>query len=112
MIHDFFKAKRPWSKYKDFILGYYVEPYIAKVATLKKPILIVDCFAGCGQFGDGQPGSPLIIASIVKKWYDKGYQVRGEFIEADLDLASVLRIEGEVDADAVPRRSQRIGPAR
>ena len=51
VTQDFFKAKRPWSKYKDFILGYYLEPYIPKVATLKKPILIVDCFAGCGRFG-------------------------------------------------------------
>ena len=83
MKDDFFKAKRPWSKYKDFILGYYLEPYIPKVATLKKPILVVDCFAGCGQFDDGEPGSPLIIASIIKKWHEKGYQVRGEFVEAD-----------------------------
>jgi three-Cys-motif partner protein len=94
VTHDFFKAKRPWSKYKDFILGYYLEPYIPKVATLKKPILIVDCFAGCGQFDDGEPGSLLIIASIIKKWHDKGYQVRGEFIEADEEnygkLAQVL----------------------
>lgn len=94
MTHEFFKAKRPWSKYKDFILGYYLEPYIPKVAKLKKPILIVDCFAGCGQFDDGEPGSPLIIASIIKKWHDKGCQVRGEFIEADPEnyqkLAQVL----------------------
>jgi three-Cys-motif partner protein len=83
VTQDFFKAKRPWSKYKDFILGYYLEPYIPKVATLKKPILVVDCFAGCGRFGDGEPGSPLIIAPIIKKWRDKGLAVSGEFIEAD-----------------------------
>jgi three-Cys-motif partner protein len=83
VTQDFFKAKRSWSKYKDFILGYYLEPYIPKVATLKKPILIVDCFAGCGRFGDGQPGSPLIIAPVIKKWRDKGVPVSGEFIEAD-----------------------------
>src|ERR1700683_3193361 len=82
VTNDFFEAKRPWSKYKDFILGYYLDPYIPKVATLKKPILIVDCFAGCGRFGDGEPGSPLIIAPIIKKWRDKGISVSGEFIEA------------------------------
>jgi len=82
MIDDFFKSKRTWSKYKDFILGYYLEPYIPKVARLKRPILIVDCFAGCGRFDDGEPGSPLIIAPIIKKWRDKGVNVRGEFIEA------------------------------
>jgi three-Cys-motif partner protein len=82
-MSDFFEAKRDWSRYKDFILGYYLEPYVPKVNTLKKPILVVDCFAGRGEFGDGQPGSPLIIASTVKKWRDKGVPVRGVFIEAD-----------------------------
>src|SRR5438046_1653581 len=85
VTHNFFGVKRPWSKYKDFILSYYLDPYIPKVATLKKPILIVDCFAGCGQFGDGEPGSPLIISPLVKKWRDKGVDVRAEFIEADAD---------------------------
>ena len=83
MTVDFFKAKRSWSRYKDLILGYYLDPYIPKVATLKKPILIVDCFAGCGRFADGEPGSPLIISSIIRKWRDKGINVAGEFIEAD-----------------------------
>lgn len=91
MTHDFFKAKRSWSKYKDFILNYYLEPYIPKVATLKKPILIVDCFAGCGKFEDGEHGSPLIIASIIRKWRAKGVNVSGEFIEADQENFERLR---------------------
>src|SRR6187551_3735911 len=83
MPHEFFRAKRPWSRYKDSILNHYLDPYIPKVATLRKPILIVDCFAGCGRFGDGEPGSPLIIAPLIKKWRDnKGIQITGEFIEA------------------------------
>ena len=82
-MSDFFEAKRDWSRYKDFILGYYLEPYVPKVNTLKKPILVVDCFAGRGEFGDGQPGSPLIIATTVRKWRDKGMPIRGIFIEAD-----------------------------
>lgn len=86
MTGDFFRAKRPWSKYKDFILGYYLEPYIPKVARLQKPIIIVDCFAGRGKFDDGEPGSPLIIAPLVKKWHDeKGIRISAEFIEADQD---------------------------
>ena len=83
MKGDFFKAKRPWSRYKDFILSYYLEPYIPKVAKLNKPILIVDCCAGRGKFEDGEPGSPLIISSIIRKWRAKGIEVAGEFIEAD-----------------------------
>ena len=94
-MNDFFGKKRDWSRYKDFILGYYLEPYIPKVNTLKRPILVVDCFAGRGEFGDGQPGSPVIIASTVKKWRAKGVPIRGLFIEADPDnyrhLAEVSR---------------------
>ena len=33
---DFFAKKRDWSRHKDFILGYYLEPYIPKVNTLKR----------------------------------------------------------------------------
>jgi three-Cys-motif partner protein len=85
VTQEFFKSKRPWSRYKDSILRFYLDPYIPKVASLKKPILIVDCFAGCGTFGDGEPGSPLIISPLVKKWREKGVDVRAEFIEADAD---------------------------
>ena len=84
-MSDFFGKKRDWSRYKDFILAYYLEPYIPKVNTLKRPILVVDCFAGRGEFGDGQPGSPVIIASAIEKWRAKGVPIRGLFIEADPD---------------------------
>src|SRR5215207_4821865 len=80
---DFFAKKRDWSRYKDFILGYYLEPYIPKVNTLKKPILVVDCFAGRGVFDDGQPGSPVIIGSAIEKWRARGVPIRGLFIESD-----------------------------
>jgi three-Cys-motif partner protein len=82
-IGKFFEKKRPWSRVKDSILGYYLEPYTAKLSRLGKPIVIVDCFAGAGTFGDGEPGSPLIIAPIVKKYRDKGTNIRAELIEAD-----------------------------
>jgi three-Cys-motif partner protein len=84
-VSDFFEKKRDWSRYKDFILEYYLEPYIPKVNTLKRPILVVDGFAGRGEFDDGQPGSPVIIASAVEKWRAKGVPVRGLFIEADAE---------------------------
>lgn len=52
-MSDFFGKKKDWSRYKDFILSYYLEPYIPKVNKLNRPILVVDCFAGRGEFGDG-----------------------------------------------------------
>ena len=90
MVSDFFRVKRPWSRYKDYLLESYLEPYIPKVAQLKRPILIVDCFAGRGQFEDGEKGSPLIIAEAIKKWRETGKNVWGEFIEADPDNYQAL----------------------
>ena len=66
-VYDFFKRKRDWSKYKDLILDYYLGPYLQIVKQIRKPILVVDCFAGPGRFDDGQSGSPLIIAKHLQK---------------------------------------------
>lgn len=84
MPDDFFARKRPWSKHKDLILGYYLEPYIPKVVKLRRPVLIVDCFAGRGQFDDGEPGSPLIIANAIQRWREKlpTANIHGLFIES------------------------------
>lgn len=91
MVRDFFEEKRDWSAYKDLILEYYLDPYIAKVAHLRKPILIVDCCAGRGKFADGKPGSPLIIAEAIKKWRSKDVNVNGLYIEDDAGNYGALR---------------------
>jgi three-Cys-motif partner protein len=93
VIADFFATKRPWSRYKDAILRYYLEPYIPKVAKLRKPILVVDGFAGRGQFGDGEPGSPLIICNTVQSWRARGKHISVELIEADaITLAQLEQV--------------------
>lgn len=83
MDGNFFAKKRPWSRYKDYLLENYLDPYLAKVSALKRPILIVDCFAGRGRIDDGESGSPLIIAEAISRWRLKGNQIKGHFIEAD-----------------------------
>lgn len=65
MTNDFFKEKKEWSKIKDDILWWYLEPYITKILATRRPLLIVDCFAGKGKFDDGNDGSPLIILKNV-----------------------------------------------
>lgn len=67
---DFFKEKKDWSIIKDNILGWYLSPYLSKLVYTKKPILIVDCFAGKGKFDSGENGSPLIICEKVKSNLD------------------------------------------
>jgi len=80
---DFFREKKPWSRYKDLILDYYLEPYWAKVSRLRRPILVVDCFAGPGKFDDGEPGSPLIISNRLEPVQERGTEVLAFYIEKD-----------------------------
>ncbi len=82
-IVRFFSKKRSWSNYKDGILDYYLEPYLVKVSKLQRPILIVDCFAGPGKFGDGSLGSPLIISNRLAEISKRNIQVHGYFIESN-----------------------------
>jgi len=89
-VKDFFINKNEWSKYKDLILGYYLGPYLAKIATLNRPIAVVDCFAGPGLFGDGEIGSPLIIGQKLAEAHDRGAEVVGLFIEKDDELHKQL----------------------
>ena len=81
MSQDFFQSKKPWSPYKDMIIAYYLTPYLSKVCSLGKPVVVVDCFAGPGCFEDGSDGSPLIISKAVRKIVEKGKAVSALFIE-------------------------------
>lgn len=99
-VLDFFREKKPWSKYKDLILDYYLEPYLHKVKTLGKPILVVDCFAGPGRFDDNQIGSPLIITEKLHKLHEAGFRVTGFFVEANKTLYT--RLEKNTRNSIVP----------
>ncbi len=68
---SFFSEKRSWSKIKDRVLGTYMVPYLSKVKTLQRPILLIDAFAGPGRFEDGSVGSPVIICEAAER-YAKG----------------------------------------
>jgi three-Cys-motif partner protein len=82
---NFFKEKKHWSLIKDRILDYYLTPYIAKIITTGKPLIIFDCFAGKGKFDSGENGSPLIIAekikTVIQKYPTLSDRVKGVFIE-------------------------------
>lgn len=99
-VYDFFKKKKDWSKYKDLILDYYLQPYLQKVKQIGKPILVVDCCAGPERFDDGQPGSPLIITERLRKLHERNFRVSGFFIEAEKGLYE--RLEHSLGDTAVP----------
>lgn len=71
---DFFEGKRRWSVIKDEVLTSYMPAYLSKVKKLKKPIIIVDGFAGPGIFEDGTTGSPVIICEAAEKHVKGLYQ--------------------------------------
>jgi three-Cys-motif partner protein len=89
---SFFRTKRSWSERKDQILGYYLAPYLPKINTQRKPILIVDGFAGPGAFEDGKPGSPLIICQAIEKakQQNPALPASAALIEVEADLAAEL----------------------
>jgi len=60
-IDEFFRDKKPWSRVKDTILDKYLDAYLKTIQDRRRPILLVDGFAGPGRFGDGSEGSPLIV---------------------------------------------------
>lgn len=70
---EFFTGKRTWSLIKDEVLSSYLPAYIAKVAHLGKPILLIDGYAGPGAFADDENslGSPSIICNAAES-YAKG----------------------------------------
>lgn len=82
---NFFKSKKGWSSQKDEIFNRYLVPYIAKILTTDKPLVIIDCFAGKGIFDDGNTGSPIIIANRIHSVLEsdkKNKNIRGLFIES------------------------------
>lgn len=93
----FFDAKRSWSERKDLLLGYYLTPYLPKIATQRRPVLLVDGFAGPGTYGDGSDGSPAIIANAAEKARRDGLNVPVEVlcVEADPALCASLRVKLE-----------------
>jgi three-Cys-motif partner protein len=70
-VKGFFVGKRPWSIIKDRVLESYMTPYIAKVSSLGRRILLIDGYAGPGVFEDGKYGSPMIICQAAEN-YAKG----------------------------------------
>jgi len=68
---------------KDEILRCYLVPYVSKILRTGNRVIIADCFAGKGRFDDGEPGSPIIIASVIDDTLKQnpGADIEGVFIE-------------------------------
>lgn len=91
--NEFFKAKRPWSKIKDQVIGSYLVPYLRKVSKLGHRIVIVDAFAGPGIFEDGSKGSPFIICEVAEEQVPRNYL--GIFVNKNKD--SHIKLENTLE---------------
>lgn len=93
---EFFKSKKLWSKRKDHILATYLRQYLPKIIlNLKRPVCVVDAFAGPGVFADGAVGSPRIICDEIAKIRQNpdafGWTISTLLIERDPLLFESLR---------------------
>lgn len=62
----FFENLKIWSKRKHRLLGKYLPPFSAKVATttLNREVYCIDGFAGAAKYDDGSEGSPVLMAKF------------------------------------------------
>ena len=92
---EFFDDLKPWSKRKHRLLGKYLKPFIAKVAsvTSNREIYSVDAFAGKAKYKDGSAGSPLLLAQVsdeCAKWKDP---VTLKIINVEADFENFKSLE-------------------
>jgi three-Cys-motif partner protein len=71
---------------------YYLTPYLQKIAAVRRPIVVVDAFAGPGAFRSGDLGSPLIIANAIQTFLQThaSTSCRLVCVERDPDLHAQL----------------------
>lgn len=82
----FFEARKDWSRRKHLVLRHYVESAAGKLRAARNAELIrvVDAFAGAGQYDNGDPGSPLEMASVAQKCNSWNSQVKVEIINFEI----------------------------
>lgn len=102
---NFFKSKKGWSRQKDEIFDRYLVPYIAKILTTYRPLVIIDCFAGKGRFDDSNTGSPIIIADHIRSVLESDKEnknIRGLFIESKYAKELETNLRGYKNCEVLP----------
>src|SRR5580658_5308945 len=63
----FFDTREDWSRRKHLILGQYLAPAAAKLRSVSPDgrVIILDGFAGPGQYKNGAPGSPECMGQLI-----------------------------------------------
>ncbi|ACX51857.1 hypothetical protein Adeg_0710 [Ammonifex degensii KC4] len=84
--------KAPHTEAKHKILDYYLKAWIPKLGTWNERILIIDGFAGPGEYDDRKPGSPIVILDAVTNHILRNQigKIGVFFIEGNNDRANHL----------------------
>lgn len=91
----FFENLKVWSKRKHRLLGKYLPPFSAKVATttLNRGVYCVDGFAGAAKYDDGSDGSPVLMAKFSDICATWSRPVNLQIINVEPDLATFQSLE-------------------
>lgn len=77
---EFFRSRRPQAAFKHGILKRYPVVFASKTGWGGRPVVFLDGYAGRGEYDDGTPGSPKLLAEHAAK-VDSFRQVTGIFVE-------------------------------
>lgn len=66
---EFWQTAEDWSRRKHLIMDYYLTPASAKLRRVSPDgrVVILDGFAGRGEYEDGAPGSPVLIGQLADR---------------------------------------------
>lgn len=62
-----FSTRRGTSEFKHAILARYLPQFMVKLGTFGNEVAVIDGYAGAGVYETGEPGSPVLAASLAKR---------------------------------------------
>jgi three-Cys-motif partner protein len=93
---QFWETAKDWSQRKHLIIGYYLTPAAAKLraASPDGRVVILDGFAGRGQYDDGTPGSPVLIGQLADQCQSWRNPVDLRVFNIEAKKANFLELQG------------------
>jgi len=94
---DFFRERRAQAVFKHGILSRYPTVFAAKTGVAGGRVVFLDGYAGRGEYEDGSPGSPLLLAGTAARV--AGFRtVTGVYVERNMEdfrnLQQVMAVHG------------------
>ncbi|MDM4720119.1 three-Cys-motif partner protein TcmP [Micromonospora sp. WMMA1363] len=101
---DFFATKKAAAVFKHGILSRYPVVFAAKAGMNVRDhrVTFLDGYAGQGRYGDGEPGSPLLLVESARQ-VESFRSVRGIFVERnDANFENLSQVLSEVECVRKP----------